>query len=399
MFINIERLKKNMYELAKFSDEGKGITRISFTESYRKGINFTRELMEDTGLITKVDSVGNLIGRIEGEDKDKSTIIIGSHIDTVPHGGMFDGTVGVLGGIEVIKILKENGYKNDHPLEMISFINEEGTASVPIGGTFGSRAMMGLIDIDADLRENLKKVNLSENDLNLAYRDPNTVKNYLELHIEQGRRLYDEKIPIGIVTGIVGIWRYVATVRGRSNHAGTTPMYARDDALLKSLPLIKGVNDITKELDKNLVGTVGKINVKPGAANVVPGEVEVTIELRELEVEMINKAIARIKDLIKKIGDTELKQIEAKDSSVMDRNVQLQIEKACQSKNIKYKYMSSGAGHDARDIAKKIPSGLIFIPSKEGISHAPEELTDWNDIREGVNVLLETVKLLDMERI
>jgi len=397
MLINVERLKKNIYELAKFSDEGKGITRLSFTETYKKGINFVRKLMEDAGLTTKVDSVGNLIGRIEGKDKDEPAIIIGSHIDTVPHGGMFDGTVGVLGGIEVIKTLKENRYYNNYPLELISFIDEEGTAPALIGGTFGSRAMMGLIDVDTDLRENLKKVNLSEDDVNSAYRDPNTIKNYLELHIEQGRILYDERIPIGIVTGIVGIWRYVATVRGTSNHAGTTPMYARDDALLKSLPLIKGVNDIAKELDKTLVGTVGKINVKPGAANVIPGEVEVTIELRELEVEIINEAIARIKDIINKIGDIALKQIEAKHPSLMDKNVQLQIERACQSKSIKYKYMPSGAGHDAREMAKKVPSGLIFVPSREGKSHVPEELTELNDIREGVDVLLESIKLLDME--
>lgn len=397
MLINVERLKKNIYELAKFSDEGKGITRLSFTETYKKGINFVRKLMEDAGLTTKVDSVGNLIGRIEGKDKDEPAIIIGSHIDTVPHGGMFDGTVGVLGGIEVIKTLKENRYRNNYPLELISFIDEEGTAPALIGGTFGSRAMMGLIDVDTDLRENLKKVNLSEDDVNSAYRDPNTIKNYLELHIEQGRILYDERIPIGIVTGIVGIWRYVATVRGTSNHAGTTPMYARDDALLKSLPLIKGVNDIAKELDKTLVGTVGKINVKPGAANVIPGEVEVTIELRELEVEIIDEAIARIKDIINKIGDIALKQIEAKHPSLMDKNVQLQIERACQSKSIKYKYMPSGAGHDAREMAKKVPSGLIFVPSREGKSHVPEELTELNDIREGVDVLLESIKLLDME--
>lgn len=397
MLINVERLKKNIHELAKFSDEGKGITRLSFTETYKKGINFVRKLMEDAGLTTKVDNVGNLIGRIEGKDKDEPAIIIGSHIDTVPHGGMFDGTVGVLGGIEVIKTLKENRYYNNYPLELISFIDEEGTAPALIGGTFGSRTMMGLIDVDTDLRENLKKVNLSEDDVNSAYRDPNTIKNYLELHIEQGRILYDERIPIGIVTGIVGIWRYVATVRGTSNHAGTTPMYARDDALLKSLPLIKGVNDIAKELDKTLVGTVGKINVKPGAANVIPGEVEVTIELRELEVEIINEAIARIKDIINKIGDIALKQIEAKHPSLMDKNVQLQIERACQSKSIKYKHMPSGAGHDAREMAKKVPSGLIFVPSREGKSHVPEELTELNDIREGVDVLLESIKLLDME--
>ena len=170
MLINIERLRENIYELAKFSDTSKGITRISFTETYNNGINFVRKLMENAGLTTKMDSIGNLIGRLESKSKDKKAIIIGSHIDTVPNGGMFDGTLGVLGGIEVIKTLIENGYKNNHSLEVISFINEEGTAHSLIGGTFGSRAMMGLLDINnIDFEENLKKVNLSEKDTNLAY--------------------------------------------------------------------------------------------------------------------------------------------------------------------------------------------------------------------------------------
>jgi hydantoinase/carbamoylase family amidase len=396
MLIRIERLEKNMHELAKFSDEGKGITRLSFTKTFKQGTNFVKELMKDAGLVTKVDTVGNLIGRIEGKDKGTPAIIMGSHIDTVPKGGTYDGAMGVLGGIEVIRTLKENGYENKHPLEVVSFINEEGTAPALIGGTFGSRAMMGLIDITGDLREELKKIDLWENDVNSAFRDPSTIKNYLELHIEQGRRLYDEKTPIGIVTGIVGIWRYIATVRGTANHAGTTPMYARDDALVKSLPLIKGVNDIAKESKGNLVGTVGKIDVRPGVANVIPGEVDVTIELRALEVETINMAVSRMTEIMKEIKDTELRQIEAKGPSPMNKNIQLHIEKACQSKNIKYTYMSSGAGHDAREMAKEVPSGMIFVPSREGISHVPEEFTDTNDIRDGVDVLLETVRLLDM---
>jgi hydantoinase/carbamoylase family amidase len=397
MSINVERLRKNMYELAKFSDGEKGITRLSFTQTHKHATDFVKNLMEDAGFITEIDTVGNLIGRIEGKDEGIPAIVIGSHIDTVPHGGMFDGTLGVLGGVEVIKTLKENGYENKHPLEVISFVNEEGSAPSLIGGTFGSRAMMGLIDIRRDLNKNLKKVNLSENDVHSAYREPHTIKNYLELHIEQGKRLYDERIPLGIVTGIVGIWRYVAMVKGTSNHAGTTPMYARDDALLKSLPLIKGVNDIAKESDSDLVGTVGDIHVNPGVANVIPGEVEVTIELRTLEVEVIHRALSRIEEIMKEIKDTDLRKIEAKHPSLMDKNIQSKIEKACQSRDIKYKYMSSGAGHDAREVAKKVPAGMIFVPSREGISHAPGEFTDFDDIREGLTVLLESVKLLDVE--
>ncbi len=395
MSINVERLKKNMYELAKFSDEGRGVTRLSFTKTHEHATSFVKNLMEDVGLVTEIDTVGNLIGRIEGKDKDIPAIVIGSHIDTVPQGGIFDGTLGVLGGIEVIESLRENGYENEHALEVISFVNEEGTASAPIGGTFGSRAMMGLIDMSPDLKENLRKVNLSKNDVNSAYRNPNTIKAYVELHIEQGRRLHDEGIPVGIVTGIVGIWRYIAAVKGTSNHAGTTPMCARNDALLKSLPLIKGVNDIAQESEGNLIGTVGKINVQPGVANVIPGEVEVTIELRSLEVAVINKALSRVKEIVEEIKDIDLTEIEAKKPSLMDENIQSNIETACQSKNIRYRYMSSGAGHDAREMAKKVPAGMIFVPSREGISHAPGEFTDFDDIREGLTVLLETVKLLD----
>jgi N-carbamoyl-L-amino-acid hydrolase len=397
MFINLERLKENLYELSRYSEAGKGITRRCFTDAYDKGLAFVRDLMEKAGLNTRIDSVGNLIGRQEGKYKGHPAIIMGSHIDTVPNGGMFDGAVGVLAGIEVVRTLREYSYSNIHPVEVISFYNEEGSAPALTGGTLGSRIMMRVIDINSFLLDNLKKINLSEENLKSAYRDPSTIKNYLELHIEQGRILYDQKIQIGIVTGIVGKKRFLATVKGKANHAGTTPMYARDDALLKALPLIKGVNDIVKQLNNNLVGTVGNIVVKPGVQNVIPGEVEVTIEFRDLEFELIDKAVARIHDLIIKIGDTEIIQVEAKNSSLMDKNVQGQIEKACKLKSLTYKYMPSGAGHDARELAKRVPSGLIFIPSIEGVSHTAEEMTDFNDINNGATVLLETFKLLDNE--
>jgi len=397
MLINASRLKNNLQELSTFSEPGKGITRRCFTDVYDKGLNYVRNLMENAGLTTRLDSVGNLIGRKKGKYNNRSAIVIGSHIDTVPNGGMFDGTVGVLGAIEVIRTLTESQYTNNYPLEVISFYNEESSAPALTGGTFGSRVMMGVININSFLLENVKKINLSEQDLQSAYRDPNTIKNYLELHIEQGRILYDQKIQIGIVTGIVGKKRYLATVKGKANHAGTTPMYDRDDALLKALPLIKGVNDIVREIGTNLVGTVGRIDVKPGVQNVIPGEVEITIEFRDLEFGTIDKAVKKMKDLINKIGDTELIEVEAKNSSLMDKNVQLQIEKACISNSFTHKYMPSGAGHDARELAKKVPSGLIFIPSIEGISHASDEMTDFDDINNGTTVLLDTVKLLDNE--
>lgn len=398
MSINIDRIERNILKLAKYSDKGKGITRISFTDTYSRGIKFVRELMEEAGLTTQIDSVGNLVGRLDGKNEGKKAILIGSHIDTVPNGGMFDGTVGVLGGIEVINTLKECGYENTHPIEVISFINEEGTAKgFPAMGTFGSRAMMGLLDINIYEKTHFKEANLTLKDIKLAYRNPATIKSYLELHIEQGSKLYDSKIPIGIVTGIVGVWKFKVSVKGKACHAGTTSMQDRDDALLKALPIIKGVSDIANNSRENVLGTVGIVEVMPGAANVVPGEVNIIIELRAFDVEKLNQAVSQINYLIKGVENAKITLIEAKSPSLMDEYIQSKIEIACKSKNIGYQYMESGAGHDARDLAKKVPSGLIFIPSKNGLSHVPEEFTDSKDIHNGLVVLIETLKLVDME--
>jgi hydantoinase/carbamoylase family amidase len=398
MPIQMSRLKRNILQLAKISDGGNGVTRRSSTKAYAEGLSFVTGLMQDAGMRVRADRIGNLIGRLEGESLRKQSIILGSHIDTVPHGGMFDGAVGVLGGIEVIKTLREEGYNNKHPLEVISFFNEEGSAPVLIGGTFGSRVMMGLIKADKRIKENLKKINLTEEDIKASFRNPKSMKFYLELHIEQGKVLFDKKISIGIVTGIVGKKRYLARIKGTPNHAGTTPMCARDDAVVNSLPLLNNFCEIVKTTDRDMVGTIGKIEVKPGAQNVIPGEVDVTLEMRHIDFAKIDKACKKLEKLMKKISKGELILVDSKSGSLMDRGIQTAIEKSCQRLGISYQYMPSGAGHDAREMAKKVPSGMIFIPSKEGISHSPEEFTEWNDIGNGVKVLLDAVKELDQHK-
>ena len=398
MPIQIGRVKRNILQLAKISESGDGITRRSATKVYSEGLDFVAGLMKDVGMKVRTDPVGNLIGEWEGETPGKPSIILGSHIDTVPHGGMFDGTVGVLGGIEVINALREEGYKNRHPLEVISFFNEEGSAPALIGGTFGSRVMMGLIRADKRMKENLKKINLTERDIKASFRNPRSMKYYLELHIEQGNVLFEKNVSIGIVTGIVGKKRYLARINGTSNHAGTTPMYARDDAVMNSLPLLNRFYEIVKRADRDMVGTIGKIEVKPGAQNVIPGEVDITLEMRHIDFERIHKAGKKLEKLMKEIGKGELILVDSKSGSLMDQGIQKAIEKSCRALGIGYQYMPSGAGHDAREMAKRIPSGMIFIPSKDGISHVPEEFTDWNDIGNGVKVLLATVKALDQEK-
>jgi hydantoinase/carbamoylase family amidase len=395
--INMKRFKDNLTKLAKISDTDEGVTRLGFTATYFKGRDFIQNLMHEVGLKTMVDPVGNLFGRWEGKQPQKKIIAIGSHIDTVPNGGIYDGAIGVLGAIEVIQSLKENGYQPNHSLEAISFINEEGSAPADIGGDFGSRAMMGLINIDKDQEGELSKINLTKEDITNCYRDPGQFKSYLEIHVEQGSLLESNNFSIGIVTGIVGSWRFMAEIKGTASHAGTTPMDKRDDALLKSLPVIQYVNQIAKDINEGMVGTVGGVNVKPGASNVIPGEVILKLEFRSINKTYLEKAVRMLKDKLSLIDKFSLQVVSKSDPVMLDENLQSVISQICENSGIKYTRLASFAGHDARETAIDIPTALIFVPSKGGISHSPWEFTSDDDIEKGVNVLLETIKRLDTE--
>lgn len=398
MAIQVSRLKRDILQLAKFSEGGDGITRRSSTKIYESGVNFVTGLMQDAGMTTSRDRIGNLIGHFPGEKPEQPSIIIGSHIDTVPHGGMFDGTVGVLGGIEIIRAMRETGYKNKHPMEIISFFQEEGAPlPVLIGGTFGSRVMMGLVKADKLMKENLNKINLSEKDILASRRNPAGIKCYLELHIEQGRVLFDEKISVGIVTGIVGKKRYLAKIAGTQNHAGTTPMYARDDAVVNSLPFLNNFYKAVTKIDKNMVGTIGRIDVLPGSQNIIPGEVNITLEIRHIDFAKLDQASGKLEKVMAKIPRGQMVLVDSKSGSMMDPKIREVIASNCRRLGVSYKHMPSGAGHDAQWMAKKVPCGMIFIPSRDGISHSPKEFTDWREIATGVRVLLETVKELDHE--
>ncbi|HZK12075.1 MAG TPA: M20 family metallo-hydrolase [Atribacterota bacterium] len=396
--INMNRFKVNLMELAKISDAGEGVTRLGFTPTFFKGRDFIQKLMHEVGLKTKIDSVGNLIGRWKGKQPDKQIIAIGSHIDTVPNGGKYYGAIGVLGAIEVLWSLKEMNYQSVHPIEVISFINEEGSAPANIGGDFGSCAMMGLINnIDKNLEREFFRVKLTRKDLVNSYREPGQFKCYLEMHIEQGSILEQNNLSIGIVTSIVGSWRFLANIKGISSHAGTTPMNQRDDALLKSLPVIQYVNEIAKEINKGMVGTVGGVTVKPGAFNVVPGEVILKLEFRSINIACLEKAVKMLQDKMRLINGSNLQIVSKSDPVMLDDNLQSVISQICENSKIKHIRMPSFAGHDARETAKKMPTALIFVPSKDGISHSPLEFTPDDAIEKGIFVLLETVKRADIE--
>lgn len=391
MKINIERLKSNLINLGKIGyQEGKGITRSAFTAEYEEGRTFVRKLMKEAGLSVYQDSVGNLFGRFEGKDKNKS-ILLGSHIDSVPNGGMFDGNLGVLAAIECIQTLKENNYDANFSIEAVAFIGEEGTE---VGGTFGSRIFTGEFKANESDLDYLKTVGITGEDIFNSKRDSETLKCYLELHIEQGNVLNFENISIGVVQGIVGIAQYNATVKGKANHAGTTPMNLRDDALVKASKVIVNINDIVNNMGNPMVGTVGYIKAYPGAVNVIPGMVEFTIEIRDMDRKRVLNAMEKIKESCNNL-DLEVESLGFEWEVNLNEEMQRIIEESCKELNYSYKYMVSGAGHDANPVSKITPSGMIFIPSKDGISHSPNEWSDWGDVEKGANVLLNTVLKVD----
>lgn len=393
MKINIERLKNNLINLGNIGyEEGKGITRSAFTKEYEEGRDLVKGLMEEAGLYVCQDSVGNLFGKLEGKEKNKS-ILLGSHIDSVPNGGMFDGNLGVLAAIECIQTLKENKYDANFSIEAVAFIGEEGTE---VGGTFGSRLFSGEFKPSKSDLEYLKTVGITEEDTLNAKRDPETLKCYLELHIEQGNVLNSEKLSIGVVKGIVGIAQYNAKVNGKANHAGTTPMNLRNDALVKASKAIININDIVKKVGSPMVGTVGYIKVYPGAINVIPGMVEFTIELRDMDRTRVLNTLEMIKENCYNL-DLEVENLGFEWEVNLNEEMQNLIEESCKDLNYSYKYMVSGAGHDANPISKITPSGMIFIPSKDGISHSPLEWSDWEDIEMGTNVLLNTIIKIDQQ--
>ncbi len=402
MEINLKRLKENLIELGWIGFDGdeskeipigdKGITRLPYSDDYLEAEDYVKKLMKEAELEIWKDPVGNLFGKIPGKNQSNEMIVIGSHIDTVINGGLFDGSLGVLSAIESLRVLKETDYQNNYDLVAAVFIGEEG---VKYPGYLGSRAFIGDEFSDKEL-EQLRSTNVGENEIKKSAVDTEMIKNYLEIHIEQGQVLNDKNKDIGVVEGIVGISRYKAIVTGKANHAGTTPMELRDDALVKASRTVLEIERIVKEINVDngrMVGTVGQFEVKPGAVNVIPGEVEFSIELRDMEKKNIDKAIEFIEDL--KIKGLKIEEEFYEGGVYLDKKIQKELIGAAESLDYNYLQMLSGAGHDASPMARVTSAGMIFVPSKDGISHSPDEWTDWQDVEKGANLVLETIKRLD----
>ena len=398
------RVQQRLAELARFgANPDGGVSRVAFSDADVAGRAYVKRLMEAAGLQVRIDSAGNLIGRREGADRKLPAILLGSHTDSVPDGGNYDGDVGVMGGIEVAQGLSDRHIRLRHTLEVVDFTDEE-------GGLVGSRAMAGKLEaatlelVNASgrtVRDGLRLLGGDADAFGQARRSPGELTAYLELHIEQGGTLERTHTDIGVVEGIVGIHWWEATVSGIANHAGTTPMDQRHDALLAASELVLAVNAAATEFSGRQVATVGRIRAEPGAPNVIPGKAVLSIEVRDLDAARIDAVFKRIRERAASIAQARGTGIEFRDleataaPALTDPRIQRTIDRAARSLALTTMVMPSGAGHDAQDIANIAPIGMIFVPSAGGISHSPREYTAPADIANGVNVLMRAVMAID----
>jgi N-carbamoyl-L-amino-acid hydrolase len=408
------RLRRQLEELSMFGRPAggrfeDGVSRVGFSDADVAGRQYVMQVMRDAGLTPRVDAAGNIFGRREGGEANLPPILFGSHIDSVPSGGNFDGDLGTLAAIDAVRVLEQARVRTRHPLEVVVWANEEGVAfGKPL---FGSRVVAArLVPDELDQvwegtrkADAVRKIGGSPERIEEAQRPAGWFHCYLELHIEQGGTLHREGIPIGIVEGIVGIERFEAVIRGFANHAGTTPMGERQDALLAASQLTMAVNEVvTKETGRH-VGTVGRIEVTPNAPNVIPGLVRQTVELRDLSMEKIGRLADVIKRRASEIAqatgtEIELRPLSHDEGAPADERVQSAIAAAAGELGLRHKNLPSGAGHDAQSMAALGPMGMIFVPSVGGISHSPRELTSWEDCARGADVLLHAVLRADEMR-
>ena len=408
--IQRERLVKDFEAMAQLTAPGEGINRLAFTDADWAGRQYIIDCMTDAGLSVEIDDFGNVIGYKIGKKPDLPAVMVGSHTDSVPNGGNYDGVVGVLSAIEVIRSMIDDGYEHDHTIAVVDFMCEE---SGRFGNaTLGSKAMRGeltlqdlhhLVDKQGiSLYEALKGRNLNPDGIEtMAYK--RSVKSFTEIHIEQGKVLEHEQKTIGIVTGIAAPERFYVTIRGNADHSGATPMNLRHDALCGASKIILGIEEIASmQEEPPVVGTVGVVEVTPGAMNVIPGAVKLGVDIRSISKVARNSVVTLVKEFIditaEKRGLSYTIETIAQDHPVeMHPAMIREIEEAVKSVGVEYMTIPSGAGHDAMHWAEVVPTGMIFIPCRDGISHNPAEFAEMDDIVTGAAVLDKVLRKLSLE--
>ena len=391
--------------LAKFDSVGRtetGINRVAYSAADLAGRAFTLDLFREAGLTPRIDTAGNIFGRVAGTDPSAKPILIGSHVDSVTDGGNFDGPVGSFGAIEVARSLREQNVRLRHPVDVVVWSNEE-------GGTIGSKCAIGHItpaDLDKvarsgkTLREGIGLVGGNVARLSEAVMKPGDIAGYIELHIEQGGVLEKEGLQIGVVEGIVGLRWFEITITGFSNHAGTTPMDQRQDAMLAAAKFTVAVNDAVRSVAGRTVATVGRLTVTPNTTNVIPAKVVLTVDLRDLDASKIAHFTDRFERIGREIGEStrttfSFARTVDSDPALSNPKVMSCIDDAAVALGLTRRRMPSGAGHDAQEISRIAPMAMIFVPSVGGISHSPREFTKAEDVVNGANVLLNAVIAAD----
>ncbi|MBW2541867.1 MAG: Zn-dependent hydrolase [Deltaproteobacteria bacterium] len=402
--VNQQRIEQRILKLAEFGKHPDGgVNRVAFSKADIEGRKYLTELMREAGLSVRVDAAGNIIGRREGSEPGRPVIMFGSHIDSVPQGGKYDGDVGVIAAIECVEILNQHDFATLHPLEVIVFSDEEGSmvGSSALAGDLSPRTLEMVSQSGVTIREGLRAIGGDPDGLASAAYAEGEIAAFLELHVEQGSVLFDEGTQIGVVEGIVRIHWWEITIDGSANHAGTTPMNKRRDAMVAAARLTLAINEIVTRTPGRQVGTVGRIRAEPGAPNVIPGRVVMSLELRDLSAEKIERIFERIEAQARSIGEATGTEVAFEPIYVgdhpppTDSRVRRLIDESARSLGLTTKQMPSGAGHDAQEMARIAPTGVIFVPSVEGISHSPKEFTHPDDMANGANVLLQTILRID----
>lgn len=400
-----ERIEDHIVNISDFTaTPGKGTTRLTYSPEDLQTRNYIKEKMKEYGLKVREDGFGNIFGKLEGTIQDAPSVMVGSHFDSVPNGGAYDGPAGVVAALEVAALFGKNNLAPKYPLEVVALVEEEGSRFG--GGLMGSRGMVGLLS-DDDFSSLKDKYGITTEEAMVKIgldptlerrRDPKTIKAFLELHIEQGPILEEKKIPIGVVEAIVGLTQLEVTVEGQAGHAGTTPMDRRADALVTAAKIVSQLPELADEEGEGTVVTVGRLNVFPNGANVIPDKVVFSVDIRSGKEANVLNVIEKAKSLTTSFNESgiktfveELLYIQPKE---LNEGIRSLLKEKSEELQISYCSINSGAGHDAMVFSDYTDVGMLFIPSKNGLSHCPDEWSDSEDIAKAVRIFYETAKNL-----
>jgi beta-ureidopropionase / N-carbamoyl-L-amino-acid hydrolase len=415
--INKRRLLRDLNAMSRIGigDHG-SVTRLVFSIKELRSRQFLIHLMRQAGLQIHIDRIGNIFGRLNGANPKAPAVLAGSHLDTVLHGGKFDGTMGVIGALEAVRTLKEQKVTLRSPVEVVCFVGEESSrfgystlgSSLVAGEVHGADLSNAADAQGTKLEDILYSLGIYRSNLRSMRRDPASVKAYLELHIEQGPILEAKKKPIGVVTSIAAPTRFRVVFTGQADHSGTTPMEMRKDALVAASELIVAVEKISRRYSRmekgRVVGTVGAMKIEPGVINAIPGKAELSVDIRSITASAKNRVVRLVQAKIREIARRRHVQIailpiREENPVPLDKRLVHLLKECCEAKGIAYEVMPSGAGHDAMQMAKITPSGMLFIPSRRGISHSPLEWSDPEDICLGTQLLLDSIVRVANEKI